>query len=51
MDGAFESIGGRAEPPRGADIFALARERLERLEADMDLIIEELEREGRQPIR
>jgi hypothetical protein len=45
MDGAFESL--EAGEARRDDVFARAEENLERLEADMDLIIEELEREGR----
>jgi hypothetical protein len=49
----FERI-GRAEAgdlapsaPRGSDPFARAAESLDRLEADMDLILEELAKEGR----
>ena len=32
-----------------ADLFSRARESLDRLESDMDLILEELEKEGRPP--
>lgn len=54
LDGAFEGLEAReAARPGGpgaarcGDVFARAEENLERLEADMDLLIEEMEKEGR----
>jgi hypothetical protein len=51
LDGPFDSMerGGATGLAPGArdDIFAKAEESLERLEADMDLLLEELEKEGR----
>jgi hypothetical protein len=46
----FEGMGAggsAAAAASGRDVFASARERLERLEADMDLLLEEMEKEGR----
>jgi hypothetical protein len=49
LDAPFDRM-AREAPGRG-DVFASAEERLERLEADMDLILEALEKEGRPPAR
>jgi hypothetical protein len=50
LDGPFERLGVRAgDPDRGrGDVFAQAEKSLERLESDMNLILEELGKEGRQ---
>jgi hypothetical protein len=46
LAGPLDALGD-AHPPARADVFASARTSLDRLESDMDLILEELEREGR----
>jgi hypothetical protein len=47
LDPPFERIGLAEGESPVADPFARAEESLDRLEADMDLILEELEKEGR----
>lgn len=51
LDGAFEGLGGGAKAgrrdPARRGVFASAEESLERLEADMDLLLEAMEKEGR----
>jgi hypothetical protein len=54
LNGAFGNMGEGAQPVAGrgvavsgVDVFASARESLERLEADMDLLLDEMEKEGR----
>jgi hypothetical protein len=46
LAGAFDRMGG-ARPDVWAGAFASAEKSLDRLESDMDLILEELEKEGR----
>jgi hypothetical protein len=48
LDGAFENLDGNGAAPR-KDVFASAEKSLERLEADMDLLLDEIEKEGRSP--
>jgi len=47
LDSPFERIGLAKGEASVSDPFARAEESLDRLEADMDLILEELEKEGR----
>ena len=49
LDAPFEKMGTMAvsETDAKADVFANAQESLERLESDMDLILEELAKDGR----
>jgi hypothetical protein len=48
LDGPFDSMGaGEPSSSARANVFASAEESLERLEADMDLLLEALEKEGR----
>ncbi len=44
----FERLSG-PQPSGKFDLFANAEQSLDRLESDMDFILEELEKEGRQP--
>lgn len=46
LAGPFENMDGARPNPR-TDVFARAEASLDRLESDMDLILEELEKEGR----
>jgi hypothetical protein len=48
LDGKGGSGKAQGGAPRN-DVFANAQASLERLEADMDLLIDELEKEGRSP--
>jgi hypothetical protein len=58
LDGAFEELDGMGAPrvaqaggassgASGSDVFASAKASLDRLEADMDLLLDEIEKEGR----
>jgi hypothetical protein len=47
LDSPFERIGRAEGEAPVADPFAQAEENLDRLESDLDLILEELEKEGR----
>jgi hypothetical protein len=53
LDGAFEGLEGepaaRSSGASRGDVFASAEERLDRLEADIELLLDEMEKEGRSP--